>query len=60
MIDLTSPTEAEDEKNEKDYILYADTKIIEKHIQAEEQPNNEEEHGTVDENTDNNTITLNK
>ena len=57
VIDLISPAEAFDEKMEKDYIFCVKTKDIEepKLVQVDEQPNNEEEHGTVDENTDNNT-----
>ena len=57
VIDLTSPAEADDEKMENDDIFFIKTKDIEEpnQIQVDEEPNNEEEHGTVDDNTDNNT-----
>ena len=56
VIDLTSPAEAEDETMENDDIFCVNTKDIEtKQGQVDEQPNNEEEHGTIDDNIDNNT-----
>ena len=57
VIDLTSPAEADDEKMENDDIFCFNAKDIEepKHVQVDEQQNNEEEHGAVDDNTDNNT-----
>ena len=57
MIDLTSPAEAEDEAMENDDIFCVKTKDIEepKKGQVDEQPSNEEAHGTIDDNIDNNT-----
>ena len=55
-IDLTSPMEAEDETMENDDIFCINTKDIEKKQEkADKQPNNEEEHGTIIDNFDNNT-----
>ena len=54
MIDLTH--QAEDETMENDDIFCVNTKDIEtKQGQVDEQPNKEEEHGTIDDNIDNNT-----
>ena len=56
VIDLTSPAEAEDETMENDDIFCVNTKDIEKKQgQVDEQPNNEEEHETIDDHIDNNT-----
>ena len=56
VIDLTSPAEAADETMENDDICCVNTKDIEKkQEQADKQPNNEEEYGTIDDNIDNNT-----
>ena len=56
VIDLTSPVEAEDETMENDDIFCVNTKDTEKkQEQADKQPNNEEEHGTIDDNINNNT-----
>ena len=56
VIDLTSPAEAEDETMPNDDIFCVNTKDIEKkQEQADKQPNNEEELGTIDDNIDNNT-----
>ena len=55
-IDLTSPAEAEDETMEYDDIFCVNTKDIEKEQeQVEKQHNNEEKHGTIDDNIENNT-----
>ena len=56
VIDLTSPAEADDKKMENDDIFCVKSKDFEetKQVQVNEQPSNEEEHGTVDDNTDNN------
>ena len=56
MIDLISPTEAEDETMPNDDIFCVNTKDIgKKREHANKQPNNEEELGTIDDNIDNNT-----
>ena len=56
VIDLISSAEAEYETIENDDIFCVITKDIEtKQGKVDEQPNNEEEHGTIDDNIDNNT-----
>ena len=56
VIDLTSPAEAEDETMKNDDIFCVNTKDIEtRQGHVDEQTNNEEEHGTIDDNIDNNT-----
>ena len=55
VIDLTSPTEAEDENMENKDILFVNTKDIEMQEQEDKQPQNDEEHGTMNDNIDNNT-----
>ena len=57
VIDLTSPTEAEDETMENNDILFVNTTDIEMKEQEYKQPHNEEEHGTMDDSVDNTTDT---
>ena len=54
VIDLTSPAEADDEKMDNNDIFCENSQNIEDPKQ-DEQLNNEEKHGAVDDNTDNNT-----
>ena len=54
VIDFTLPAEADDEKMDSNDIFCENSKNIEDPKQ-DEQPNNGEEHGAVDDNTDNNT-----
>ena len=56
LIDLTSPTEAEDETMENNDILFVNTKDKEAKEKEDKQPQNDEEHGSMDENIDNNTV----
>ena len=55
VINLTSPTEAEDETMENNDILFVNTKDIEMKKQEDKHPHNDEEHGTMDDSIDNNT-----
>ena len=50
VIDLTSPTEAEDETMESNDILFVNTKDTEMKEMEDKQPQNDEEHGTMDDN----------
>ena len=52
VIDLTSPAEADDEKIDNNDIFFENAKNI-KDPKQDEQLNNEEEHGVVDDITDN-------
>ena len=53
VIVLTSPTEAEVETMENNDILFVNTKDIEMKEQEDKQPQNDKEHGTMDDNIDN-------
>ena len=56
IIDLTSPAEAEDETMENNDILFVNTKDKEVKEKEDKQPQNDEEHGTMDDDIDNSTV----